>query len=267
VPSGSPIHCGPASRRTPPGSREFFEQHRQVAIEDCFAGSIDARVFPGACNQNAVLDLGCGPGFWLVELTRRGCTEVVGADLTFNAIKLARQRCARYDVTASFCQQDAERLGFADGSFAHVNCQGVIHHTPDTAACLGEIARVLRPGGTANISVYYRNVFLRMWPVLRTLGRFLARCGAGMKGRGRENIYAIADVDELVRHFDGADNPIGKSYTRAQFLAMLHVHFEVEETFLHFFPARSLPFRLPRFLHRWLDRHTGFLIFARLRKP
>jgi hypothetical protein len=48
---------------------------------------------------------------------------------------------------------------------------------------------------------------------------------------------------------------------------MLHVHFEVEETFLHFFPARSLPFRLPRFLHRWLDRHTGFLIFARLRKP
>lgn len=36
--------------------------------------------------------------------------------------------------------------------------------------------------------------------------------------------------------------------------------------YLHFFPARALPFKLPKMVHRWLDRNLVFIIYAIVRK-
>jgi len=248
------------------GSKEFFEEHRRVVIEDCLAGNQDERLFPPEENRDRVLDLGCGCGFWTVELARGGCTGIVAVDLTEKAVELTRKRCQICGVEAHVCRADAENLAFEDASFRHVNCQGVIHHTPDTEACVQEIARVLKDGGTAIISVYYRNLFLAAWPVLRYAGRALARWGLGLRGRGRESILRAEDAREVVRMYDGADNPIGKCYCRRDFLELLRPYFHVEELFFHLFPARAFPFRLPRVLHRFLDRHFGFMIYSKLRK-
>jgi len=49
------------------GSREYFEEHRNVVIGDCFAGKMDERIFDVARSAK-VLDLGCGPGFCPAEL-------------------------------------------------------------------------------------------------------------------------------------------------------------------------------------------------------
>lgn len=106
-----------------------------------------------------------------------------------------------------------------------------------------------------------------MWPYVHWLAWPLAKLGGGLKGRGRESIFLEDNVDEIVRLYDGADNPIGKSYSRQQFEAMLKKRFVVDEMYLHFFPARSLPFRIPAFLHRWLDKHLGFMIYATVHKP
>jgi len=81
----------------------------------------------------------------------------------------------------------------------------------------------------------------------------------------RENIYSSDDVNGTVRLFDGKENPVGKAYSKKEFLSMLKPHFQVDETFLHFFPARSFPIRIPRWLHRFLDAKTGFLIYAKCR--
>lgn len=252
--------------RFAPGSLEFFEEHLAVVTADCFAGSIDQRIFPAPGHRDGVLDLGCGPGLWTVELARRGCTRIVAADLTENALRLARRRCEAYGVSASFSRQNAERMTFPDASFSHVNCQGVIHHAPSTEACVREIARVLEPGGTASVSVYYRNIFLRQWGLLRPFGSLMARLGAGLKGRGREGLLALGDAEEIVRRYDGRENPIGRSYSRRAFGRMLEPYFRVERMFLHYFPARALPFGLPGPVHRFLDRHAGFLIYAKLEK-
>jgi len=245
----------------PRGSREFYEEHARTIVHDGFAGTMDERIFRGPPRGGRALDLGCGPGFWTVELARRGF-RVCASDLTETALDLARKRCEVFGVTAEFNLQNAERMDFPDAAFDHVNCQGVIHHTPDTEACVREIARVLAPGGTASISVYYRNVILRLWPGIHWIGRLIRGLGGALKGRGREDIYATRDVKEIVRLYDGRDNPIGKCYTRAQFVRMLEPFFVVRETFLHFFPARTLPFPVPGWLHRLLDRSTGFLIYA-----
>jgi SAM-dependent methyltransferase len=148
----------------------------------------------------------------------RGLSRIVAADLTPSALQIVRKRLDAYGVEAELCEENAEQLTFAEGSFDHVNCQGVIHHTPNTEQAVVEIARVLRLGGTASISVYYRNPILRLWPYLRWVGFPLAKLGGGLRGRGRENIFLEGNVDEIVRLYDGVNNPIGKSYSRPQFI-------------------------------------------------
>ena len=252
-----------------PGSKEFFEEHREVYISDCFGGCFDLRFLPPprANGQNMrILDLGCGVGFWTIEFGIRGLNNIVAADLTPNALEITGKRLEAYKVKADLYEENAEALSFPDCTFDHVNCQGVIHHTPDTSKALAEIARVLKHGGTASVSVYYRNAVLKIWPFVRWIGFPLAWFGGGLKGRGREKIFMKSNVDEIVRLYDGSDNPIGKSFSKKQFKTMLEEHFIVDEMFFHFFPARSLPFPIPRILHRFLDRHLPFMMYSNVRK-
>lgn len=245
-----------------PGSHAFFEDHNRTYNDDVFAGTMDERIFPDAARNGPALDLGCGIGFWLGQLSQRGFTDLTGADLSIRSIEIARQRCDVYGINAKLVEANAEKLPFADATFTHVNCQGVVHHTTHPDAAINEIARVLRRDGTATISVYYRNFALRAWPVLRLA---LKAIPIGLSGRGREKLSSISDSDEIVRLYDGAANPIGRCYDRAEFeqlLAPLHI----EQIFFHFFPARALPVRIPRQLHRILNRALPFMIVARVRK-
>jgi len=259
-----PLWSGESQYET--GSREYFEEHRDVYIKDCFAGKLDPRVFPDRDHSHCILDLGCGPGFWTIELAKRGCTGIVASDLTKAAMHLTKRRCEVFGVEADVSQQNAEKLTFGDEEFSHVNCQGVIHHTPDTKGCAREIARVLKKGGTATISVYYRNVLLRSWPFLRFLARPFSRGTVALKGRGRETMLAAESADDLVRMYDGSDNPLGKCYGRSDFADLFVDSFEIKDIFFHFFPARALPFPIPTAMHRLLDSHMPFMIYASLRK-
>lgn len=254
-----------------PGSREFFEEHRQVVLEDCFASSPPYEwLVPAHLNQDdLVLDLGCGPGMWSVELqlSHEGeAFRMFACDLTKQALELTKKRLEQYGLQAELSQQNAESLTYEKEVFSHVNCLGVIHHTPDTTACIQEIARVLKPGGTANIAVYYKNFFVNSWPRIAWIGRVLHRMGGGLKGRGRESIFLEPNPDEVVRLYDGAENPIGKAYTKEEFASMCEPYFTLKHSFLYFFPKRSLPIPLPKFLHRFLDHRMGFMINFHLEK-
>jgi len=249
------------------GTHAFFEEHEQVYIQDCFAGKLDQKIFPDEGHRGNVLDLGCGPGFWTLQLLRLGCTQVMAADLTENAIQLANERCHLHGYkNVKFSRQNAENLNLGDEEFDHVNCQGVIHHTPNTESCIAEIARVLKSGGTALISVYHQNWILRNWPKLSWLGGAISGTGGGLKGRGRENIMACKDTAEIVRLYDGEGNPLGKAYTTKAIRQMLDPHFHVGKIFYHYFPARSLPIPVPGVLHRFLDRRMGFMVYLFLPK-
>ncbi|MCO5144411.1 MAG: class I SAM-dependent methyltransferase [Oligoflexia bacterium] len=249
------------------GTREFFDEHKKVYYQDCFAGVMDEKIFPNIDKENSkVLDLGCGVGFWTIEFGIRGFKKIFAADLTENAIEMTRKRCDVFKIHASFSKQNAEKTTYDSCFFSHVNCQGVIHHTPNTEATVIEIHRILEKQGTASISVYYKNIFLRNWSKISWVGKILYFLGAGLKGRGRERIYGDTDINEIVRLYDGVENPIGKSYSKREFIDLLSPYFEIVEVYYHFFPARSLPFKLPKFIHSFLDKKFPFMIYANLKK-
>jgi SAM-dependent methyltransferase len=89
-----------------------------------------------------VLDLGCGPGAD-AKVLREHTEDVVGLDLS-----TAMTRKAQTDVpSASFLVADGQTLPFSDSSFDAVWMRLVLLHTPDPAATMSEITRVLKPGG------------------------------------------------------------------------------------------------------------------------
>jgi len=251
-----------------PGTLEFFNDHERVYIEDVFAGHFNKEEYiPKQAAGNRVLDLGCGIGFWSATILESyPAVDLYVADLTRTALDMTKKRLNIMGFDASFSKQNAESMSYDDAFFDHVNCQGVIHHTPNTQACVAEIARVLKSGGTASISVYYRNIFLRNWRFLTPIGKLLNRFGGGLKGRGRQNIFAQTDVDEITKLYDGDKNPLGKSYNKEMILEMVKPYFHVNDVFLNFFPARSLPFKIPHSLHRFLSRKQGFMIHLSLKK-
>ncbi len=99
-------------------------------------------VYDNVRHDTMVLDVGCGAGM-LALLKRKGIT-LTGVDLSDECVAAARRN--GYDDTV---RADLHALPFADASFDYVVSLDVIGHIPaeQKDAVLGEIKRVLRPGG------------------------------------------------------------------------------------------------------------------------
>ncbi len=93
-----------------------------------------------------VLDLGCGWGK-MTERLAASHASPVGLDISGEMLKACRRRTG---VDALVCA-DADRLPFAAGSFDRVWSHSMLMHLPrdQVAAVIGEVARVLREGGSA----------------------------------------------------------------------------------------------------------------------
>jgi SAM-dependent methyltransferase len=114
-----------------------------------------------------VLDVGCGPGITVDHLVRQGC-RVHGVDLAPEMIAECRRAFGHLDA-ATFTVGRIEALDFPAGAFDAVICMGVVEYIDDDAAAVREMARVLKPGGIALISLP------NVWSPFRLWRRFLFR--------------------------------------------------------------------------------------------
>lgn len=90
-----------------------------------------------------VLLSGVGTGLDLPQLPPQH--RYTGIDLTPAMLRRAQPRAAALDFC--YVQGDAQCLPFADGSFDAAILHLILAVVPDPVACLGEAARVLKPGG------------------------------------------------------------------------------------------------------------------------
>ena len=130
--------------------KEFTRQADTLSQATLFN---DANVLARICEsaqlsgKSRVLDVACGPGI-VVEALARHAGEVVGCDITPEMLVKAQQRCAAAGLSnVRFAPGRAEALPYEDAAFDVVVSRSAIHHFPDPAAVLREMARVVRAGG------------------------------------------------------------------------------------------------------------------------
>lgn len=132
----------------PAVARYFFgftgpniEEERRIVLE-----------MVGVQPDDRVLDVGCGPGNytrWLAEAAGGGLTVGLDASETMVAAAAARKQ----GDNIAYLRGDASALPFEDGSFDVVCSVGVIHLVEEPLVALGEMVRVLAPGGRLLVAV------------------------------------------------------------------------------------------------------------------
>jgi SAM-dependent methyltransferase len=110
----------------------------------------------GVSAGDRLLDVGCGEGRHCFGALERGA-RVVGLDLDLPSLRKGhgplRARAKELGRSGVMLRGDAFRLPFPDASFDRAICSEVMEHVHDYGAAARELARVVRPGGTAAVTV------------------------------------------------------------------------------------------------------------------
>ncbi|HUU23274.1 MAG TPA: class I SAM-dependent methyltransferase [Phycisphaerae bacterium] len=196
--------------------------------------AFDQLELPDRCR---ILELGCGPAWlWARNLARVPAGwEVTLSDFSTGILDEARQALSAAGRPFSFEVIDAQSIPFDDSSFDAVIANHMLYHVVDLDAALGEIRRVLVPGGRLfaatnglghmrELRELVRSVAAEM-PMAREGGaanRFGLGNGAELLGaffedvelRRYEDALSVPDADPLVAYVlsarDGGDLPAEK---------------------------------------------------------
>lgn len=114
-----------------------------------------AYLLPHLSPDDRVLDCGCGPGTITVDLAAAVAPgEVIGIDQQAEQLEHARALASERGLSnATFREADVYALPFADASFDAVFSNALLEHVADPLRALGQMHRVLRPGGVIGVSV------------------------------------------------------------------------------------------------------------------
>jgi SAM-dependent methyltransferase len=135
-------------------SQLVFDEDSARQIEDLYRIRDAARrrrlvrAALGAKRGERVLDAGCGPGFYCVEIAEEVGPDgsVVGVDGSRAMLALAERRCAGR-ANIDLREGDVLALPLEDASVDAAICVQVLEYVDDATAALAEIRRCLRPGG------------------------------------------------------------------------------------------------------------------------
>ncbi|MBI4447232.1 MAG: methyltransferase domain-containing protein [Acidobacteria bacterium] len=146
--------------------KSFYEEHPfpdyegieslstliERARQGVFARLLDEQIPFGS----RVLDCGCGTG-QLSNFLAIAHRTVFGTDICLNSLALANQfkRENRLE-RVHFLQMNLFAPVFPTATFDCIICNGVLHHTADSARGLASLASLLKPGGYLIVGLYHR---------------------------------------------------------------------------------------------------------------
>lgn len=158
------------------------------------------RVVPGSQRFDTVLEVGCGTGFFLLNLAQAGvigeahCTDISGG-MVAQCVENGRR--LGIDVRARVA--DAEALPYPDAAFDLVIGHAVIHHLPNLPAAFSEFRRVLRPGGRLVIAGEPTQLGDRVANRIKQAARVGVKLAAVVFGADRVLADPMAGLDDAQR--------------------------------------------------------------------
>jgi SAM-dependent methyltransferase len=142
--------------RTPGTPRDQAERFTQFVVSaEPRAAEWLARASAGDVPREWWLDVGCGTADLVLAGARRG-QRMIGIDIAFRWLVVARRRLQRAGVSAPLVCCNGEHLPFPDRSFRRVVSLGTLEHSLDADALVAEAARVLAPNGWLHVRTVNR---------------------------------------------------------------------------------------------------------------
>ena len=116
-----------------------------------------------------ILDVATGTGDFAIESLKTGATEIIGVDISEEMLAVGRKKIKSlgYDTRISLQLGDSEALDFKDQYFDAVTVAFGVRNFENLSAGIGELFRVLKPGGVLCILEFSRP---RRFPVKQLYG-------------------------------------------------------------------------------------------------
>ena len=138
--------------------------------------------------RHRALDAGCGTGFQAALLEELGYV-VHGVDISAGLLAVARARLP----DAALARATVEALPYADGAFDAVACCGsTLSFVDDPGRALGELARVLAPGGRLLLECEHKWNLDLGWAALGALAHDALGYGLSLRavrGLARDGVW------------------------------------------------------------------------------
>jgi methionine biosynthesis protein MetW len=155
-----------------------------------------------------ILDIGCGDGFFALQIIKTTKAEVSGIDISKEAVEVARNN----GINALNCDLNQDNICFETNSFDLVYLGEVLEHMLDPDCVLDEIYRILKPDGylllsTPNLAAWY-NRFLLLFgiqPIFtetstrKNFGRVLKFLGEGSQPVGHLRIFTLGALKKIIK--------------------------------------------------------------------
>jgi ubiquinone/menaquinone biosynthesis C-methylase UbiE len=165
----------PVPKRSAKQTAKFYDAVSQVFERDFYSDladpciAIDVQLIWGLIRQHVsepeqLLEIGCGTGHWLSEISTVIGARVYGIDISIGMIHRAASRGHRRLAVA-----EASSLPFARNSFdVVISPYNALDHCEQYEAAFAEVRRVLRPGGVALLMLDNRQRLIRRYWDLRS---------------------------------------------------------------------------------------------------
>jgi ubiquinone/menaquinone biosynthesis C-methylase UbiE len=160
-------------------------------------------------NIGHAVDLGCGPGFLVLEMAQQAPDlQITGIDLSNDMLAQAKDYALDRAVAGrvDFKVGDAANIPFPDASLDLVVSTLSLHHWGDPLVILNEINRVLRPGGAYMIldlrrdmsaPAYFLLWFVTNFVVPAALYHINEPLGSRNASYTPEEVFTLADRSSL----------------------------------------------------------------------